>query len=388
MRISLTMSTLLCVVAAGLLSRSALACSPPAPGVFRSVEPAKGAAAVPTNVQVRVHYQDSGTGIIATLAPPQLHDAAGEQVQAKVATVVNPRETIFVLEPAAPLVPGAKYTVVDWLGTTEDFCGQWLPPLCTQQLVAASTFTVGTAPDTLPPTFGGLQAIANDWQSCDDSACCGPYSGWWLTFKWAPATDDGPVGSVRYNVYRHDSGGKTPVARFLTSAAGASVGGYLGWAANLGAIADGLFSACAVDSAGQETCAGAPVAWQALPPPVAVDADATSDGDLAADDAAGLDATDIAAGETDGDSAAVAPEADASTDALGLDASPDSQDQDADAGVQAKDATAPLPPKPAPTDSGCTAQQRAQPRLLDVLIFAAACAIMRWRRQGFRSGRA
>lgn len=321
------------VVALGLLAASATlfatdahACSPPMPAVHRTLEPATAATAVPLNAQIRARYRQYSGDYASTMPPPHLADAAGNEVAATVTKVVNKQELVFLIEPTAPLSANTTYSVVDHLGVTGTMCSL-LPgaaDACNAKEVTAGTFTTGTAADDIKPGFLGLSGIKSTWQECDNSACCGPYKGWHVALAWDKATDNLPAEQVRYNVYGPAVAGGAikRLAHSVTFATGASGGGFLIGTTSLGAMPDGDYEVCAIDQAGNETCTGKKMSWQAPPPPGSTDGGGTDA------DAGGSDA-DGGSGDVDGGDTDDAPDAD---DAAATDDTVDAHDSDSAGG--------------------------------------------------------
>ncbi len=276
-----------CAALAAVAPHEADACSPPMPGIARTMAPASKATGVPRSAKVRLHYRATGSVALPANKVPRLLDAAGKELPTLVEEVLNAHERIFVLSPKSPLPAGAVITVKDWLGTTSNFCSQFGGAnQCVDAEVTAGTFTVGTAIDEKAPTFAGLTGFKADWDACDNSACCGPYAGYRVKLAWQAATDDQGDKHVRYRVLRHTTSGKVTVGAWLQSAVGATSGGFLAGTANLGLLADGTYEVCAADQSGNETCGATSQQWTAPAPPGQADAGST---DAGSTDAGGTD---------------------------------------------------------------------------------------------------
>jgi len=249
--------TLLCGV---ITAPRALACSAPNPGLSRSHEPPSGTVDVPVNAQIRVRYREWGGSFLGGMKPPALVDNAGAPVDGKTTVIVNHRETVFVIAPAAPLKPQSTYTVRDYTGSTSGSCVPMAGPgtPCTDTQVDAAIFSTGDSADTVKPTFAGLHTITQAYDSCGSTNCCGPYAGWRMFLQWDPATDNRPASGLRYNIY--GPGGKLRGA-FMTSGHATTGSGYLLSQSNLGKADDGAWSVCAVDIAGNEACPGPELTW-------------------------------------------------------------------------------------------------------------------------------
>lgn len=396
LRLALTLS--LSTLALG--SHQAWACTPPAPGATRTVQPAKGATQVPRNTEVRVRYTPSNDqGFAASLPAPTLLDGTGTQVEVEVETRQDTKGIVWILRPKATLAASATYTIQDHFGVTGDGVTCLGSP-CKPGLVTAGTFTTGAMADEKSPQFSGLTGFESLWQSCGDSACCGPYAGYKVLLKWQAPSDDSGVEDLRYNVYRLQGGAKERLVSFATQAIGATAGGYLAWAGNLGVLTDGLYEVCAIDLAGHEACGNGPQAFVApAPPPPEPGPDAGSDtGDASdgdADDGQGADTAGETVGSDAGPDVPVPPDVggDGAGDTAAQSDSAGQSDTtgvgDADAGTagdaavldapDAADAVAKPPVSTPKADSGCRAAPAAQPGA--GLLLLGAAVWMAWRRR-------
>jgi MYXO-CTERM domain-containing protein len=210
-----------CVAAAVLLSSSAVlwvglaksawACSLPIPAYNgRAVLPPAGATGVPTNSRVLVVY--GGTAL--RVDSPWLRATTGIDVAAKV-TMLTSGHDIYVVQPTEPLQPNTTYQVLSQVATLPCTGGTYpypYYPLCTSANDAGSatydagddggvgpaatvisTFTTGAGPDTVAPALVGGLSHTSQKQDCDSGSCCGPYSGYLVTFSWPNANDSNPV---------------------------------------------------------------------------------------------------------------------------------------------------------------------------------------------------
>lgn len=309
-----------CAAAAVALfaSAPATACTAPAPGVHRAMQPTRDATGIPRNTEIRLRFKGyNDEGYIDAMANPSLRDAQGQPVLTGVEKRVDHQGTVFILRPAAPLAAEASYTVLDDLGTAEDFA-PFMRGIPQHGQAVAGSFTTGSQLDETAPTFSGLTGFSSSWDECDNGACCGPYAGYRIGLLWEPATDDQNANDLTYNVYRQldPSGKQVPpvdkvlVGSFLVTTTGAVGTPYLAWASTLGSLEDGAYQVCAIDLAGHENCgAGAKVFAQPVAPQPDADpdaADTTSDDTTLPQDATqndgigGADATTDATTTTDG----------------------------------------------------------------------------------------
>ena len=139
--------------------------------------------------------------------------------------------------PERELAPFTEYAIVG-----PSACGRGEP-------FEYARFTTTAGPDTTPPTQPGPVSSSCWTESCDSSACCGPYVIRVVSSSWAASTDDG--GAVLY-----DAGGVfTPLTsqRGFAVMSGVVMGGTVvgsgGMTGRLGAGASGLI---AYDMAGNE----------------------------------------------------------------------------------------------------------------------------------------
>ena len=226
-----TLATLLLLSAFGtsgvVIAPRAHACSGAQRGniTSRLLFPADGSTSVPTNVQIVVTYVSlADTHPIADHLV--LKAANGASVPVSISQPVTSSsgyiiQKTFVLAPAGPLAPNAKYSVFSDIANPScvqnEYWQSGMPsPLCTlapdggagdggvlTTSTAISGFTTGTGPDNTPPTQSGDITYDTEPQSCDSSPCCGPYSGFSVSMRWSGATDGG--GPLFYELSREGS---------------------------------------------------------------------------------------------------------------------------------------------------------------------------------------
>ncbi len=185
-----------------LFPRSSQACSPPTPGLHgRSTWPLSGATDVPTNARILVRYDGdrSGNGNGSDI---ELRRRGGGALKATI--TLQPgfptplrRGFLFLIVPETPLLPAMVYEVWDrqQLGCDAGPCGPAPAPQ------AFASFTTGAEPDVTRPVFAGPAVLTNESASaCNHGGCCGYYTGWSFSIKWAEGSDDGGV-PPRYHIY-------------------------------------------------------------------------------------------------------------------------------------------------------------------------------------------
>jgi hypothetical protein len=126
-------------------------------------------------------------------------------------------------------------------------------------LTVISTFTTGAGPDTTPPVLSGNLTHTSGKMDCNSSACCGPYTGYTVTFNWQNASDT----SIVY--YELAQGSSTVLSGFgpvpAGSSSGANVVGEF-FCSGMGSMGLGMFrgvagnyALVAVDLAGNRSAA-------------------------------------------------------------------------------------------------------------------------------------
>jgi len=284
----------------------------------RLVFPASGAAGFPLNGEIRLTYRGGLKDDPSVVVRP----AGGQPISLELRDGGPDNDGVFasygkvvLAKPLADLLPNTTYEVLDRVvnGCRTD-SGADAGACFLAEPAVVSTFVTGASRDDAPPTFGGVSAVnIGALQVCDQSSCCGPYSGFPVTLGWSPATDDHDAAFVRYNVYSHSSdAGATGVivARFLNAsqlhggiictpppyASGVINGG-------LGIALKGTYAVHAVDAAGNEDQNSAEVEVEKM---------CTGAGDGGSLDAAEEPALDATVGPADSGSP---PEQDASSSA-------------------------------------------------------------------------
>jgi hypothetical protein len=264
-------------------ARSARACSLPPP--VSSSTLLTPATSLPLNGRVRVSLPGSSDGSGPGSDPRldvSIRPVQGEPVPAKVELVpggVLDWSAIAVLTPDAPLAPSTTYEVLTRFPT--DGCGG---PCPTAEPVVIGTVTTGTTTDDTPPSFAGLATVTEGtYETCDSSACCGPYGIRRFGLTWGEATD--AVGVAAYRVYRLDDKGQRQLALETAgkTASGFSLcdglpsGGGPGFVQLYGA---GTFAVTAVDLAGNEDGNTITMTLEpsCTPDPIDAGPDSTADG--------------------------------------------------------------------------------------------------------------
>jgi hypothetical protein len=226
--------------------RPADACSPLTFSRMSTL-PADGATGVPTNTQVAIEY--AGSNAEAALTQLVVRPMGGQGIAAPASVVAESGagRVLVLAKPASALTPNTKYEVLDKFPNLP--CAS---SPCAGAAHVVATFTTGDGPDTKAPTFAGLTSVPRKAQSCDNTACCGPYTAVELDLMWDPAT--GETGEVRYNVY---SDNKLVLARVTSAKAFIQCSGTGAQATTPGAILFGTGSigqvyVRAVDLAGNE----------------------------------------------------------------------------------------------------------------------------------------
>jgi hypothetical protein len=77
-------------------------------------------------------------------------------------------------------------------------------PCTTSSYSVSATFTTGSGPDTVAPTYAGLTNPRGFVQSCDNDACCGPYRA--VLYGFDPGTPHDDIGLAGWNIYRVGTG--------------------------------------------------------------------------------------------------------------------------------------------------------------------------------------
>jgi len=260
---------------------AARACSL-APPVYdsRTVLPSDGSVGVATNARVLVVYY----GAALNADSPRLRLTGGGEVAASVAMLTTSQGAVqpdsYVLLPNQLLQPNTSYQVLSQVAKLPCTGGDHpfpYDPLCNpvadggvaiydggdasgnvSNLTVVSTFTTGAGPDTTAPVLAGNLTHTSQHQSCDNSACCGPYTGYLAIFSWQNASDSSPVyyelsqaGSpvwFDFGPLFPDSSSTTGVrGEFFCSGMGSMLGQFQGVA--------GDYSLVAVDLAGNRSVA-------------------------------------------------------------------------------------------------------------------------------------
>jgi hypothetical protein len=156
--------------------------------------------------------------------------------------ISNPYLRTYVVSPTAPLAPATSYEIASKV-----------KPSCDIDCVSASyellgTFTTGSGPDTTPPTFAGANAVkVFDAVICDNTACCGPYTGIPVQVDIGSATDESGVAA--YYIYVDGQRVSVYGTRGLAICSGSiSGGGAVDWVN----AQSGRYVVHAVDLAGNE----------------------------------------------------------------------------------------------------------------------------------------
>ena len=220
MKLRTTVSTVCCLLTLGAVHSAALACSPLPPLAGQDLFPADGATDVPLNTEVRVHWAGNAVASLDGLTDIALAGPDGVELAATVEDIAGHQDRSdrwAVLRPDAPLAAETEYTILTPL-SSED-C--WDPGECLgSERVAHGTFVTGTEEDLDAPSFAGAGEIRLGSDSCDDDACCGPYSARFMTLSWDRVPDE---AGILYNIYRAGAALR-PVARYVAGTFIAIVG--------------------------------------------------------------------------------------------------------------------------------------------------------------------
>jgi len=264
------------------------ACSGMTPGqvMGRQVFPSDGATGVPTNARVVLVYRGTTSVVVDH---PRLTTAGGGAVAIGLSQPTNltagaPQDPPYVLAPTSPLQPNTQYTVLsDYAQVPCVRSPYWQPgmgaPSCIPVVDAGAgdgggspssppsfviaTFTTGAGPDNVQPLLSGdLSYSISSRQSCDSSACCGPYDGFLVSVNWSDATDSS--GSVLYELSRdgaailfpiQNTSGQITTGRlqgaFFCSGSTSSVSAMMGYTQFVGR--NGTYQIVAVDVAGNRS---------------------------------------------------------------------------------------------------------------------------------------
>src|SRR5688572_13837340 len=106
-----------------LIARDADACSYPPPLWVRETLPDDGAVAVPLNAQIRAYYGTHPHEDRPEMGTLSVRPIGGESIAATVTTIDNPEDMgiLVILRPAAPLLAGTTYEIVDSTEVPCDF---------------------------------------------------------------------------------------------------------------------------------------------------------------------------------------------------------------------------------------------------------------------------
>ncbi len=213
----------------------------------RSVFPRDGAHGLPLNARLQVSFSGSTEQFGAYEV--RLRPVGG----AAIALHTSPYGGMGVLViPDTPLEPATTYELLD---NAIQPCSASTPCIGPELQVIA-TVTTGTVVDTTPPVFAPSFTGTTNFETCDSSACCGPYQAIDYFLDWTDATDD--QGAVYYEVLKDDA---PPPGRLTGEIRGAVICDGDTAARPPGADfigGDGSFVVRAVDMAGNVT-ASAPV---------------------------------------------------------------------------------------------------------------------------------
>jgi uncharacterized protein (TIGR03382 family) len=177
------------------LPRVADACSYPDGIHGRNVMPADGAAGVPTNTRVVVHYEEVFAAVSPTLELRPV--GGGPKVPAAVRVTHLRWSIVQVLTPLLPLAPGTDYEVLDNL-VVDEYCNSYD---CEVVPHVVATFATGPGADLVPPTSSSASVTSSYDEQPSNNSCGGGAS-----VAHQPSiegvSDDQPV--VLYNYYAGD----------------------------------------------------------------------------------------------------------------------------------------------------------------------------------------
>lgn len=193
-------SAIICCVCCVLWPPPAHACSPPPAIGSRIILPGDGATNVPTNVRVALEYD--GTSSRPELAEVQIQPVGGQPVAvtAQRGLTNHPFRFLVFVRPTTPLAANTTFQILTHIPGVP--CGS--ESCITTTFSVAATFTTGSGPDTVPPTYAGLSGVTASKQICDSDACCGPDRAVAYGFGRGTPTDD--VAYAGVNLYRVGSG--------------------------------------------------------------------------------------------------------------------------------------------------------------------------------------
>jgi MYXO-CTERM domain-containing protein len=220
------------------------ACEPPQAIGDRVILPSDGAANVPTNVRVALRYYGSSDD--PELADVQIQPVDGQPVAvtAQGGITNHPFRSVVFIRPTAPLATNTTFQILTRIPVVP--CGS--ASCISSTYSVAATFTTGSGPDTVSPTYAGLSRVTASEQTCDSSACCGPDRVVLYHFDLGTPTDD--VAYAGMKLYRVGTG---LVSEFTLSGFEVCSGQPTGGGPTGDFMAPvGTFYAHAVDLAGNE----------------------------------------------------------------------------------------------------------------------------------------
>src|SRR5262249_19775057 len=128
------------------------ACEPPSPIQDRVILPLDGATNVPTNARVALRY-------FAVPDRPEFADVEIQpvgwkpiEVTVQRGTTCHPFRFLVCIRPTDPLAANTTFQILTRIPTVP--CRQ--EPCTSSTYSVAATFTTGSGPDTVPPTYAGL----------------------------------------------------------------------------------------------------------------------------------------------------------------------------------------------------------------------------------------
>jgi hypothetical protein len=236
----------------------------PGPGILaRSVWPGGADQHPPINARFVVSYQLRATfpgDEVPPLGPDvALLDGDGTPVAASIEVVGSQ----VVLQPSTALLPNHPYQIADRRTVPCDH-NQNGCALTNEPRVFAS-FTTGATADTTPPIFAGVTSIAADQrETCDNTACCGPFDNVPVGLSWRAGSDDLAGDQLRYNVYFRPAREPATVSLIAGLIEGAELRGFqtcsgtpIGYIPQRVETAPGTYTVRAVDWAGNEESSSA-----------------------------------------------------------------------------------------------------------------------------------